>query len=50
LAARVFRENNEKMLLLLKEMLPAIAGDISCDCPSMLEEATISPIEIVEHF
>ena len=47
---RVFKENNERMLLLLKEMVPALAGDLACDCSSMLDEATISPLEILEHF
>ncbi len=47
---RVFKQNNERLLVLLEELLPAISDDLDCDCPSMLEEATISPIEIVEHF
>jgi hypothetical protein len=47
---RVFRDNNEKMLRLLREMVSHLAGDLPCDCSSMLEEATISPLEIVEHF
>ena len=47
---RVFMENNERVLLLLEEMLPALAGDLSCDCSSMLDEATLSPLEIVEPF
>jgi 5'-methylthioadenosine phosphorylase len=47
---RVFKENNEKVLLLLKEMMPSLAADLSCDCSSILEEATISPVEIQEHF
>lgn len=46
---RVFKENNENLILLLREMVPALAGDLDCECSSMLEEATISPIEIVEH-
>ncbi len=45
---RVFRENNEKLLLLLERLVPAVAGERRCDCASVLEEATISPIEIEE--
>lgn len=45
---RVFRENNEKMLLLLEKLVPAVAGERSCACTSMLDEATISPLEIQE--
>lgn len=47
---RVFKENNERMLQLLTEMIPALSGDLPCACSSMLEEATISPLEIIEHF
>ena len=47
---RVFKENNEKVLLLLDEMIPALSGDLSCACSSMLDEATLSPLEIIEHF
>lgn len=45
---RVFRQNNERLLLLLGELLPALAGDLDCECSSMLEEATISPVEMEE--
>ncbi len=45
---RVFQENNEKMLLLLEKLVPAVAGERSCACASMLDEATISPLEIQE--
>jgi len=47
---RVFKENNERLTLLLKEMMPALSGERTCSCSSMLEEATISPLEIQDHF
>ncbi len=47
---RVFRENNEKLVLLLEKMIPALAGEYACSCSAMLDEATISPLEIPEHF
>jgi 5'-methylthioadenosine phosphorylase len=43
---RVFEENNERMLLLLTEMVPALSGDLSCACSSVLDEATLSPLVI----
>jgi 5'-methylthioadenosine phosphorylase len=45
---RVFMENNERMLRLLEEMLPALSAPRSCDCFAMLDEATISPLVIEE--
>lgn len=48
--SRVFKENNEKLVLLLEEMIPALAGERTCSCSAMLDEATISPLEMPEHF
>jgi 5'-methylthioadenosine phosphorylase len=47
---RVFKENNERMLLLLKEMAPALSKERTCACSSILEAANLSPLEIVEPF
>ena len=45
---RVFKENNENLLRLLEEMLPAISEDRACDCASMLDQAVISPLVLEE--
>lgn len=45
---RVFRENNERLLLLLERLVPALAGERKCACASVLDEATISPLELEE--
>jgi 5'-methylthioadenosine phosphorylase len=45
---RVFKENNQKLLQLLEEMMPELQSERTCSCSSMLEEATISPLEIQE--
>jgi 5'-methylthioadenosine phosphorylase len=47
---RVFVANNEKMRLLLEDMIPALAGKIACHCSAMLEEAVLSPLEMEETF
>jgi 5'-methylthioadenosine phosphorylase len=47
---RVFKENNESMLRLLREIVPAISGEHTCACSSALDEATLSPLEIQEHY
>jgi 5'-methylthioadenosine phosphorylase len=47
---RVFKENNENLMRLLEEMIPALAADRACSCSSMLDEATLSPLELLEHF
>jgi 5'-methylthioadenosine phosphorylase len=47
---RVFQANNEKMRLLLEDMIPALAGEIECECSAILEEAVISPFELEETF
>jgi 5'-methylthioadenosine phosphorylase len=47
---RVFNENNQRLLSLLEEIVPSISMERTCDCPSMLDEATISPLEIQEHY
>jgi 5'-methylthioadenosine phosphorylase len=47
---RVFTENNQKLLGLLEKIVPVISEEHTCSCPSMLDEATISPLEIQEHY
>ena len=47
---RVFKANNERMRLLLEEMIPALNGELTCDCSAMLDEATLSPLELEETF
>lgn len=45
---RVFKENNEKLLRLLEEMIPVVPEERTCGCEGILDEATISPLELEE--
>jgi 5'-methylthioadenosine phosphorylase len=45
---RVFRENNEKLLQLLEEMVPRLPETRNCSCGDVLREATISPLVLEE--
>jgi 5'-methylthioadenosine phosphorylase len=47
---RVFQANNERMRLLLDDMIPALSGELACDCSAMLDEAVLSPLEMEETF
>lgn len=47
---RVFKANNDRLRLLLEDMIPALAKELSCNCSAMLDEAVISPLELEERF
>ncbi|OFW55445.1 MAG: methylthioadenosine phosphorylase [Candidatus Solincola sediminis] len=47
---RVFKANNDEMMLLLQEMIPGLSVELGCDCAAMLDEAVISPLELEETF